>query len=156
MATVFENAQFSNSKICLQKAEKTKASRLSQNSEDESTSSEQNHENAVAEYECDISSSQDEDPRRRRKKEIMNEGSIKATKDASLWFKKRDPKHPSLKKIKPSNSLYKRVLSYRLYRLRRTIHERTFRETVKVKNSIKKMEIPLPSHYFNEEDSSVS
>lgn len=51
--------------------------------------------------------------------------------------------------IKPSNSLYKRVLLYRLYRLRRTTDKHMSRETGKTKIVIKQMEIPLRCHYFN-------
>ena len=64
------------------------------------------------------------------------------------------PKHsdPDFKEIRPSNPLYKKLLSYRYYRLLKTTSKRTGRETAKTRDHIKRMEITLKDYSFDGQD----
>lgn len=103
------------------------------------------------EYESDRSSSKEEDTRRQRKKKSKKESLIKSTEDAKWRFIKYGSKHLSLTKTKPSNSHYRKVLSYRLYRLRRITHGRTSSGTGRVQYFKTRMEVPLPRYSLNRE-----
>lgn len=131
----------------------TQVSRLLQHNDDNSTSSEEDSNDFGKKHDSDSSGSEEKETHRRRKKKTRKEGSIKQTEDTNWRFKKRDPTHPDFKAIKPSNSLYEKVVSYRLYRLRRTTRDRTFGETGKANAFTKRMEIPLRRHHLNGEDS---
>ena len=66
--------------------------------------------------------------------------------------KSKGAKYPGLKELSPTNSLYKDALSYRSYRLEDTSQRRTSRETGKVRDYIKRMDIKLKQHHFTGED----
>ena len=66
----------------------------------------------------------------------------------------KGPRHedPDFKEIRPSDPLYKKLLSYRYYRLNRLSSRRTGRETGKTRDHIRRMEITLRDHSFSGED----
>ena len=66
----------------------------------------------------------------------------------------KGPKHdePNFRVIRPSDPLYRKLLSYRYYRLERTEAERTGRETAKTRDHIKRMEITMKEAMFSGED----
>lgn len=79
--------------------------------------------------------------------------STKQVIDSNWQFEKRGPKLPGLKEIKPSNSLYTRVLSFCFYRLSRITHKPTSRETAEIRVLITQPEISLRRHHCKGEDS---
>lgn len=97
-------------------------------------------------------SSKEEDTQQRRRKKTKIEYSIKQAKDANWPFKKHGPKYPGLKEIKASNGLCKKMLSYRLYRLKKTTRDRPSSETGEAKDFIKQIEMSFRRHYSNWKD----
>lgn len=65
---------------------------------------------------------------------------------------KKGPKHPGLKELRVTDLKFLRVLSYRTYRLRNTSHRRKSKETGKVKDQIRRMEITLRKQMFSGTD----
>ena len=63
--------------------------------------------------------------------------------------RRKGPKHPGLHVLRPSNPAFDRLMSYRYYRLRKTTHSRTARETGKVRDFIKRMDTSLRRHRFS-------
>lgn len=54
--------------------------------------------------------------------------------------------------MKPYSQLYMTIISYRLYRLNYGLHAFSSRETGKVKEFIKGMEIPIWKYHFKGDD----
>lgn len=88
MDTVLENVQLPNSRICHQKAKKTKTSCLSNSNDEESISSDEHLEYSETEYESDSLGLNEDDSRRQRKKKTKKEGSTRQYKEAEGRFKK--------------------------------------------------------------------
>ena len=65
---------------------------------------------------------------------------------------RRGPKHPGLKELPSTNILFERLLSYRSYRLKKTSSKRTARETGKVKDHIKRLEVSFKNRHFDGKD----
>lgn len=61
-------------------------------------------------------------------------------------------RHLGLKELKPTNLLYRKLLSYRYYRLEDTTPQRTPRGTGKVRNHLRQMELTMKAHKFSGED----
>lgn len=81
-----------------------------------------------------------------RDRKTRKEESVELAEEANWQYKKRSPKHAGLKKIKLSNSLYKHV------QVEDDHPRKQSRKTGKVKNVIKRTDIPLRRHNFNGED----
>ena len=64
----------------------------------------------------------------------------------------RGPRHEGLKELRPSNPLYTKLVSYRHYRLKFTDQERTGRETGKVKDHVRRLELTLRDEAFDGSD----
>ena len=64
----------------------------------------------------------------------------------------RWPRHEVLKELRPSNPLYTKLVSYRHYRLKFTDQERTGRETGKVKDHVRRLELTLRDEAFDGSD----
>lgn len=56
--------------------------------------------------------------------------------------------HEGLITIKYNNPLYDRLLNYRTYRLRITTRKRTGKETTKIKDHVKRLELTIKYHKF--------
>lgn len=61
----------------------------------------------------------------------------------------RGPKYEGLKELKPNNPYFDQALSYRTYRLENTDQERTSRQTGKVKDHIKRLQLTLEECSFD-------
>lgn len=61
-------------------------------------------------------------------------------------------KHAGLKDLRPTNPLYKALLSYRFYRMENSSLDRMPQETGKVDDCIKRMVLLLRNHYFSGEN----
>jgi len=70
----------------------------------------------------------------------------------SMHFRKKGPKHPGLRELKPTNPRYDKVLSYRSYRLENISSKRNTRGTATAKRAISKMELKLKEHHFSGND----
>ena len=70
----------------------------------------------------------------------------------SSTHRAKGPKHDRMKELKPNNPLFDRLLSYRYYRLNRTTHSRSAKETGKVRDHIKRLELTMQRHRFSGED----
>lgn len=152
MATKSGSVLCPNNKNHLQETEKTKASRLSQQYDDCSTSSEKNHEEYEVEYESNSSRSKKRDALRLSMRKTKKVGSFKQAKVAIEQFKKLCSNHSDLKEIRPSISSYKKCLAYLLHSSGGLSREHTSRETGMVNDFIKQMERPLCGHHFEGEE----
>ena len=56
--------------------------------------------------------------------------------------------HQGLKVLRASDPLYKRLLDYRYYRLKRKSHRRKGRDTVEVKHRVTRMALTLQNLHF--------
>ena len=65
---------------------------------------------------------------------------------------RRSPRHPGLKELPSTHVLFERLLSYRSYRLKETSGRRTARETGKVKDHIKRLEVSFNSRHLDGKD----
>lgn len=72
--------------------------------------------------------------------ERKSTSSAEQVEDGSWSFKKRDLTRSSLKDIKPDSSLYKEVVSYFLYKMRRTTLDHSSKEMEKTTDFIKHTE----------------
>lgn len=66
-----------------------------------------------------------------------------------IFGRKKGRKHPGLRELNPTNRDYKRLLSYRYYRLKRSSSRRTGRETSKVKDQVSRMNVSLRDLTFD-------
>ena len=64
----------------------------------------------------------------------------------------KGPRHEGLKGLRTSNPLYRKLVSYRHYRLKFTDQERTGRETSKVKDHVRRLELTLKDEAFDGSD----
>lgn len=60
-----------------------------------------------------------------------------------------------LKTLKCSNPLYDDLMIYRTYRLKKRTHKRTVKETAKVRDHIKRIDISIMYHLFTGDDPSL-
>lgn len=67
-------------------------------------------------------------------------------------MRQKRPKCAGFKTIKPDHNLYAKVMSLRRYRLDTREIVRTFRETGKVRDFIRRMELPLKKYRFSRPD----
>lgn len=139
MATIPGNAQFHNNKTRPQTDQKTRISRVSHYNDYESASEDKHSEASETNYEFYSSISEEKtlvDGARgklRRKGQSSRPktligGPRSVTQSTQVWWY-----------IIPSNSLFRRVRSYRLYRWRRTTYECTSRETNEFKDFINRI-----------------
>ena len=68
--------------------------------------------------------------------------------------REKGPRHEDsdFKEIRPSDPLYRKLLSYRYYRLQKTDSSRTGRQTGKTRDHIRRMEITLKDYMFGGDD----
>lgn len=106
--------------------------------------------------ESQLSSSESEYGSRRRRKDSRHRHHASSSKSyssmVSIHRRKPGPRFETLREIVPTNPLYKKVMSYRTYRLARRDQDRSSRETGKVRDFIKRMDIKLSAHHFSGED----
>ena len=80
------------------------------------------------------------DGERRRRRQSKHHGPTGRTKVGRFG---------NLRELKPTNSLYKELLSYRYYRLNSTSQKRTTKQTAKVSSFIERMELTSMGHRFD-------
>lgn len=71
---------------------------------------------------------------------------------AALSTLRKGPKHKGLKSLRSTNPLYKELLDYRFYRLDRTSHKRSSRQTGKVKGFVDRLRLSMKDILFSGDD----
>ena len=105
-------------------------------------------------------SSEDSTPRRKHGPRDSKSARKGSRKSKVVYFvpeihhRQKGRKHKGLKNLRPTNPLYKDLLSYRTYRLWDPSYHRTPRGPGNVKDHIKRMELTMQGHLFNGADPS--
>lgn len=135
-STFFRNGLLSTSKERLPKTKKDGSSHLLPQHSSESSLSEEDWELVNTEQESESCSSE-ENLLSLAQQAGQPDGPNRLAKDENLQFRKRALKYPGFKETKTSNFLYRKVLSYKLLRLRKTAHECTSGKPVNSRTSSK-------------------
>ena len=119
--------------------ESRKSRKSRRNRRNESSSSDSDSDDSSSESEVSSSS------------ESSDHRSHKSTRGGIL-SRKRGKKLKGLREIRPTNSLYDKLLSYRTYRMRRRSKRRSGRETAKVKDHVRRMQLAARDLSFDGSD----
>lgn len=98
----------------------------------------------------DSSGSSDSEDERRKSRATRSRATY--TTQGAIRTRSKGMRHLGLKELKPTNPLYRKLLSYRYYRLQRSSGNRSSRGTGRVKEYIKRMSISLWKREFDGRD----
>ena len=101
--------------------------------------------------EDDLSESRDEDRESQDSLGSSSSSDADAVIAVPFSLRRKGPRYPGLKEIKPNDPRFDRLMSYRYYRLHLTAHSRSGRDTGKARDHIKRMQLTI-KHPFDGSD----
>lgn len=97
------------------------------------------------------SSDSEDDAKRHRGRSRGSKSRTTSASQCVIRTREKGRRHLGLKELKPTNPLYRKLLSYQYYRLDDSSSGRTSRSTSKVKDCIKRMSLVLPRKFDGED-----